>query len=183
VVLLAAAQAAQDMKWTDIVTALGTSAAAVGAVAAAVIAIYIAAVVTPRESERAVQRTEERQRRSEEEAEDRRFRSAALLVLDEVRANLSALEIALKTGEIPQPLAFETYAAYQLLLAQHLTPEYRDDVRAAYVYARVPRVFQRAGPTAQAIRDNVEAARKKTERAIAVLGWVAEKLPGGYKDL
>jgi hypothetical protein len=35
----------------------------------------------------------------------------------------------------------------------------------------------------QAIRENVDAARKKTGRAIAALGWVAQELPGGYKDL
>jgi hypothetical protein len=84
----------------------------------------------------------------------------------------------------PEPLAFQTYRDHQLLLALHLKPDDRDDVRAAYVYAWAPRVFIRTGDgTAQSIRTSIEAAKNKTERAMVVLGWVAAELPGAYKDL
>jgi hypothetical protein len=175
---------AQETKWTDIVTAWGTLVSAIGAVAVAAVAVYIAGWLSPRESRLAADAADARQQRREEAAEERRFRSAALLVHDELRANLAILDIALKTGEVPGSLVFQTYRDHQLLLALHLTPDDRDDVRAAYVYAWVPRVFIRTGDaTAQAVRENVEAARNKTDRAVVVLGWVAAKLPGAYKDL
>ena len=175
---------AQDIKWTDIVTAWGTLISAIGAVAAAAVAVYIAGWLSPREARRAADAADERRRRRETEAEDRRFRSAALLVHDELRANLSILQTALRTNEVPHQLAFQTYRDHQLLLALHLKPDDRDDVRAAYVYAWVPRVFANMGTAPPApIRQHVEAAKNKTERAIVVLGWVAQELPGGYKDL
>jgi hypothetical protein len=175
--------AAQDIKWTDVVTALGTVALAIVTVAVAIVAVYIARL-GPRLAQQAADAAEERQRRHEEEAEDRRFRSAALLVHDELRANLATLEVALKTGQVPEPLASQTYRDHQLVLALHLKPDDRDDVRAAYVYAWAPRVFIRTGDgTAQSVRTNVEAAKNKTERAMVVLGWVARELAGAYKDL
>jgi hypothetical protein len=176
--------AGQDIKWTDIMTAWGTVGSAVAAVVAAAVAIYIAVWLSPRQAQRAADAVEERQRRREEAAEDRRFRTAALLVLDELRGNLTSLEIAKTTNEVPASLAFETYRDHQLLLALHLKAEDRDDVRAAYVYARAPRVFvQRGNFAPEPVQQNVEAARIKTERAIAVLGWVANELPGGYRNL
>lgn len=175
---------AEDIKWTDVVTAWGTLISAIGAVAAAAVAVLIAGWLSPREAQRAADAVEERQRSREEAAEDRRFRTAALLALDELRGNLSILEIAKMTNEIPASLAFETYRDHQLLLALHLKPADRDDVRAAYVYARAPRVFAQRGNFApEPAQQNVEAARAKTERAIVVLGWVANELPGGYRNL
>ena len=192
--MLTAALQADNIRWTDVIIAWGTLGAAVGTTLAVGVALYIAAWLAPRLADESAKRVEERQRHRDEETEDRRFRAAALLVYDELRANLSLIEIAVKTSAIPEQLSFQTYADYQLLLAQHLAPEDRDDVRAAYVYARVPRVFIKKGAVARMggnepvqlddgpIPENVEAARKKIERAIAVLGWVAQKLPGGYAD-
>jgi hypothetical protein len=185
---------ADNIKWTDVMMAWGTLGAAIATTLAVGVALYIAAWLAPRLADESAKRVEERQRHRDDETEDRRFRAAALLVYDELRANLSLIEIAVKTSAIPEQLSFETYADYQLLLAQHLSPDDRDDVRAAYVYARVPRVFIKKGtvarmggseplqPEDRSIPENVEAARKKTERAIVVLGWVAQKLPGGYAD-
>lgn len=181
--------------WTA-VAALAQAFAAVAGVLAVGAAIYIAGVLAPREAEKAARAAEDRQRHREAESEGRRFRVAALLVYDELRANLSILEIAQKAGELPQPLAFQTYSQHQLLLAEHLDHDSRDSVRAAYVYAQVPRVFAQRVPMVQSnaghlsmadtftpLDEHIEAARKKTARAIAVLGWQAQTLPGGYKDL
>lgn len=67
------------------------------------------------------------------------FRAAALLVSDELRANIVKLENALKTREDPELLVSMAYDTYQLILARRLPPEARDAVRGAYIHARVPR--------------------------------------------
>ena len=74
--------------------------------------------------------------------EARQFQAAALLVSDELRANVVKLEIALETKEDPEPLASDAYYRYELILARRLPPEARDMVRGAYIHARVPRAFQ-----------------------------------------
>jgi hypothetical protein len=73
---------------------------------------------------------------------DSEFRAAALLVSDELRANIVKLEIALETTEDPEPLASQAYDAYQMILARQLPPTARDAVRGSYIHARVPRAFQ-----------------------------------------
>jgi len=112
-----------------------------------VAAVYVAGWIAPRFAERAGKAAEDRQSSRDAAAELQRFRAAALLVHDELRANLSLLQIAEQTGELPEPLADRTYADYQLLLATHLDQDARDSVRAAYVYPRVPRVFVRKDVT------------------------------------
>jgi hypothetical protein len=71
-------------------------------------------------------------------------RVAALLVADELRANIVRLQIALEgTPEEVADLQSQTYQDFQAVLARHLDRETRDAVRAAYVFARVPRVLHR----------------------------------------
>jgi len=79
---------------------------------------------------------------TERQREGRQFQAAALLVSDELRANVVKMEIALETGEDPEPLASDVYHRHELLLARRLPPETRDMVRGAYIHARVHRAFQ-----------------------------------------
>jgi hypothetical protein len=74
--------------------------------------------------------------------ETRQFHAAALLVSDELRANVVKLEIALETKENPEPLASDAYYRHELILAMRLPPKARDMVRGAYIHARVPRAFE-----------------------------------------
>jgi hypothetical protein len=74
--------------------------------------------------------------------EGRQFHAAALLVSDELRANVVKLEIALETEEDPEPLASDVYHRHELILARRLPPDTRDIVRGAYIHARVHRAFQ-----------------------------------------
>lgn len=94
----------------------------------------------------------------------------------------------------PPTLASETYSAYKLLLATHLSQDSRDSVRAAYRPARRPDAFVRtvAGPTPETpgldpirepVPETVQAAIKATGRGCMVLTDEAKKLPGGYRDL
>jgi hypothetical protein len=100
---------------------------------------------------------------------DREFRAAALLVSDELQANIVKLKIALETTEDPEPLAIQTYHAYQLILARRLSSEARDAVRGAYIHARVPRAFQvrsgggeRVGST-PVVEDALDKSRRARE--------------------
>ena len=70
------------------------------------------------------------------------FQAAALLVSDELQANVVTLEIAIQTAEDPELLASKAYDTYQMILARRLPPAARDAVRGAYIHARVPRAFQ-----------------------------------------
>jgi hypothetical protein len=79
---------------------------------------------------------------TERRREGQQFQAAALLVSDELRANVVKLEIALETGEDPEPLASDIYHRHELILARRLPPETRDIVRGAYIHARVHRAFQ-----------------------------------------
>ena len=100
---------------------------------------------------------------------DKEFRAAALLVSDELQANIVKLEIAMETDEDPEPLAIQTYHAYQLILARRLASVARDAVRGAYIHARVPRAFQvrnnegqRVGAT-PVIEDALDKSRRARE--------------------
>lgn len=98
--------------------------------------------------------------------EDRLFQAAALLVSDELQANVVKLEIALETEEDPEPLASDAYHRHELILARRLPSEARDMVRGAYIHARVHRAFQLrtrqgewAGQT-QVVREALDKARQ-----------------------
>lgn len=69
-------------------------------------------------------------------------RLARLLVRDEIRANIVALEIAAETGELPD-LESRTYQDLQLIAARHLPSDPLHDMRAAYIHVRVPRSLER----------------------------------------
>lgn len=100
-----------------------------------------------------------------------RFQAAALLVSDELRANIVKLEIARDTGEDPEPLASQAYHAHELILARHLPPDARDAVRGAYIHAQVPRAFQVRNPAGQRVGSTsvLEEALSKTARARELL--------------
>ncbi len=70
-----------------------------------------------------------------------RSRLAALLVRDEIYANLQTLKIIRDSQEPPGPLVSGTYQDLQVDLARGLPAAARDSVRHAYVYARAPRVI------------------------------------------
>jgi hypothetical protein len=99
--------------------------------------------------------------------EARRFQATALLVSDELRANVVKLEIALETEEDPEPLASDAYHRHELILAQRLPPETRDMVRGAYIHARVHRAFQVRTKQGQWTRQTpvVQEALDKAKRA------------------
>jgi hypothetical protein len=100
------------------------------------------------------------------------FRAAALLVNDELQANIVKLEIALETDEVPELLASQTYHAYQLILACRLSSAARDAVRGAYIHARVHRAFQvrsQAGDQWVGLTPVVEEALDKSRRARELL--------------
>jgi hypothetical protein len=103
--------------------------------------------------------------------EARRFQAAALLVSDELRANVVKLEIALETAQDPEPLASDAYHRYELILAQRLPPETRDMVRGAYIHARVHRAFQVRTKRGQWTRQTpvVQEALDKAKRARELL--------------
>jgi hypothetical protein len=82
----------------------------------------------------------ERRRRNGERAE--RSGLAALLVRDEIYANLQTLKIIKESQEPPEPLVSGTYQDLQVDLARGLPPAVRDAVRHAYVFARAPRVLE-----------------------------------------
>lgn len=83
-----------------------------------------------------------RERQATAEANRRRVEGAALLVWDELRANVVQLEIARETNEIPN-LESQSYQDLQTDLARGLPMDVMNAVRAAYVFARVPRSLQR----------------------------------------
>jgi hypothetical protein len=75
-------------------------------------------------------------------AQARAFPLKTLLVRDECHANLQTLKIVQTTNEPPVALPMAAYQSFQLDLASHLSPEARDAVRHAYVYAQTPRVLE-----------------------------------------
>lgn len=79
---------------------------------------------------------------TEKRRADKEFRAAALLVSDEIQANVVKLKIALDTDDDPELLTSQAYDNYQLILARRLSPEARDAVRGVYIHARVHRAFQ-----------------------------------------
>jgi hypothetical protein len=102
---------------------------------------------------------------------DKEFRAAALVVSDELQANIVQLEIALQTSQDPEPLASQTYQSYQLVLAIRLSSEARDAVRGAYIHARVHRAFQVRDEQGQWVRSTpvVQEALDKAKRARELL--------------
>ena len=105
------------------------------------------------------------------------FRAAALLVSDEVQANIIKLEIAIETNEDPEPLASQTYDTYQLILAPRLSAEARDAVRGVYIHARVHRAFQVKNEEGERVGSTlvVEDALDKARRARELLRPYAPK--------
>ena len=59
---------------------------------------------------------------TERRQEDRQFHAAALLVSDELQANIVKLNIARKINECPEPLESDAYHRYELILARRLPP-------------------------------------------------------------
>jgi len=113
--------------------------------------------------------------------ESRQFRAAALLVSDELQANIVKLEIALETEEDPEPLASDVYHRHELLLARRLDPETRDWVRGAYIHARVHRAFQvRHKGEWQGQTHVVQEALIKARKARELLRLHSQ---GGWRDL
>lgn len=179
----------------DWITAVATAVAAVGTVVAVAAAVLLGAVITPRQADRAARRAEDRLRRREEEAEDRTFRSACLIVRDELRANLDELTRLEgrreAVGVNPPRLASDAYSQHLLLLARHLSQDSRDSLRAAYQRLRRPEAFLRvlgapqlgmpevAQPQYDALRDAIKVAG----RGCMVLEEEVKKLPGAYRDL
>ena len=102
--------------------------------------------------------------------EDQQFQVAALLVSDELRANVVKLEIALQTSEDPESLASDAYHRHELILARRLPSEARDSVRAAYIHARVHRAFQVRSNQGEwvgqtpVVRDALDKARSAREQ-------------------
>jgi hypothetical protein len=110
--------------------------------------------------------------------------AAALLVRDELRANIVQLEIALQAQEDPVGLRSETYDDLQMILARRLPAQVRDAVRQAYVHARVPRSlqFRQTDPMGTVIRPGPIAteALEKARRAHSLL---APHIPRGASDV
>jgi hypothetical protein len=179
-------------EWT---TAIFTGVAGAGTLFAVAVSLYVAGWLAPRLAERAARDAEDRLRRRADEAEDRRFRAACLLVYDELRDNLAELTTLEKqdrrVGVKAPTLASEAYSEYKLLLATHLSQDSRDSVRAAYRHVRRPEAFvhMRGAPelghplVGEPVPDLIRAAIKATERGCMVLTEEAKKLPGGYRDL
>jgi hypothetical protein len=121
-----------------------------------------------------------------------------MLVADELRANIVRYEIALRLepgeaidrvaydeAEVPDGLASQTYQDLQhsLIGHQRLDPETRDAVRAAYVFARVPRSLEHRldptlsegwgggepTPSAWGIVDQIKEALTRTRLAYSLL--------------
>lgn len=103
--------------------------------------------------------------------EAQQFEAAALLVSDELRANVVKLEIALETEEDPESLGSDAYHRHELILARCLPPETRDMIRGAYIHARVHRAFQVRSKQGQWMRQTpvVEEALNKARRARELL--------------
>src|SRR5437660_526231 len=86
--------------------------------------------------------------RREERRADREFRAAAILVDDELAANLGMLKAAVNSGstDFAPELQSEVYRAHQLALTLGLPPDVRTSVATAYSWAQVPdvQVFAKA---------------------------------------
>ena len=176
--ILAATLAPDQPKWTDVWTTRWTAVGAIATFSAVVVALCIVWIDRWLGG------------RAEAEAEQRSFKAAALLVWDELRANIVRFEIALGPArqasgssdspppmEVPDELAGQTYQDHQLLLAQHLDRETLDAIRAAYVFVRVPRAmvtrygpFEAAeGPIDEPLESQVRTAFERARRAYELL--------------
>jgi hypothetical protein len=120
----------------------------------------------------------------------KRFRAAALLVSDELRANVVRLEVAYEAARAGAPeeidLASQTYQEHQLLLAQYLDPETRDAVRGAYVFARVPRALQRVkwlSETERSVQVIAVLADEALRRARTARERLANYIPPGSAEI
>lgn len=182
---------------TGWLTAFGTVAAAAAAAAGLVVAIKIDRDAA-RNAESAAKRAEDRLQVREREQDGRQFRAAALLVRDELRANRVELEQhkpnPVSSAELPI-LTIDAYLNYRLILAQHLVPESRDCVRAAYrelrrLSASVER-FRSAWPqssgSASISRSGPQGwvRTEDLEKAIKTIGLGEQRLAnasGGYVD-
>jgi hypothetical protein len=112
----------------------------------------------------------ERKRRNGELAE--RSGLAALLVRDEIYANLQTLRIIKDSQEPPGPLVSGTYQDLQVDLARGLPPAARDAVRHAYVFARASRVLEfKHIATDQVLKPSpfIDEAIKACEAALELL--------------
>ena len=74
--------------------------------------------------------------------EDREFRAAMVVVLDEIAANVATLEVTLKDKSTVPELHDNVYHTQQLALAQKLKPDAREAVADAYIYAQAPSVLR-----------------------------------------
>ena len=119
---------------------------------------------------------------------DKRFRAAALLVRDELHANIVRLKIAVESSEIPDGLESQTYQDVQMLLAQGLRRDALDKVRKAYIHIRTPRAFEERWTTlvhrepagTQPVEENVKAALADAEAAHAALARFVPKEAGDF---
>jgi hypothetical protein len=108
--------------------------------------------------------------------------AAALLVRDELQANIVRLRIARDGPEVPENLESATYRDLQMVLAQNLDRKALDAVRQAYIHARVPRAFQSLSPgpggrptLVAPIVPIIIAALEKAEKAHELLGKYVPK--------
>jgi hypothetical protein len=116
--------------------------------------------------------------------EEQKFRAAALLVRDEIRANIVRNEIALQAEEMPDGLQSQTYQDLQVILASRMKNPDLDEVRAAYIHVRVPRALEfrvmQLGPRpewvdVEPLTDIIQVALDSCRRAYGVLGKHATK--------
>ena len=79
--------------------------------------------------------------------ENREFRAAMIVVLDEVAANIATLEVTLKDHTSIPELHDNVYHERQLALAQRLKPDVREALADAYIYAQAPSVLRETRAT------------------------------------
>jgi hypothetical protein len=113
---------------------------------------------------------------------DRDFRAAALLVSDEMRANIVKMEIAIQTAEDPEPLASGAYDTYQMILARHLPPATRDAVRGAYIHARVPRAFQVKDLSGRRVA-STKVVQEALNKSTVARGLLSPHIPPGAAEI
>jgi hypothetical protein len=106
--------------------------------------------------------------RRQERREDREFRAAAILVDDELVANLGMLRAAVNSGstdDVPN-LQSDAYRTHQLALALGLPADVRSRVATAYSWVQVADV--QAFAKARDARDETGAARKALKPYVGV---------------
>jgi len=107
--------------------------------------------------------------RREDRREDRQFRAAAVLVDDEMKANLSMLQASVnnRSTDYAPELQSEAYQSHRLILALRLPRDVQASVARAYSWTQVPDV--QAYAKVLDARDETEAGRK------ALRPYVGEK--------